>query len=287
MWMGKDRPMADHSNHKLAIITGATGGIGREISLRLARRGYRTILIARGSDAANELADDLSQHAPSMSLAIDLTKIESIETHLNPVIDQYGPADVLVNNAGSGTYTRFLEQSREHHAELMNLNYFATAEMTRLVLPGMVQTGRGHVINIASMSSKVGPWGHAGYATAKSAVVSLTQTLAAEHSDAGVHFTFVNPGIIDTPYFHRPQTAGLWDRVRKHAISPTRIGDAVERVLDRPRLEICVPRHFRWLIWLESISPKMAHAVVAAQSRPLDDKLQRDAKPESDQPTSP
>ena len=148
----------------------------------------------------------------------------------------------------------------------MEVNYFASVATLRAVLPGMLERRRGHVINIASMATKMGPWGHAGYAAAKAALVSLTQTLAAEHHGEGVHFSYVNPGIVDTEYFD--ELGGLAERVRRWRISPDVAADRIVALLDRPRLELCIPAHYRLIDVLKALHPSLAHRIVRSQSRP-------------------
>ena len=251
---------------RLVVITGATGGIGQAIARRLAADGHRMVLMGRRSAELDALRASLADQVVHTQMA-DLTDPHAMDQVVAPMLAELGPVDVLVNNAGAGTYGRFLEQSREAHERLVELNYFAPANMIRLALPGMIEAGRGHVINIASMSSKHGPWGHAGYASAKAALVSLTQTLASEYASPTLHFTYVNPGIIDTPYFHQPAVAGLWELVKKRAISPDCVGATVARVLARPKLEVCVPASYAMLDVIRAISLPWAHRLVTQGSR--------------------
>ncbi|HEX7009271.1 MAG TPA: SDR family NAD(P)-dependent oxidoreductase, partial [Phycisphaeraceae bacterium] len=261
------------------IVTGASGGIGSCVAQKLAQRGYRIVLIARNRDRLAALARQIHPR-PCLAIPLDLTKPERIAPSLRGLLAEYGPVEVLVNNAGASIYSRFLDQTPQEHERLMRVNYLAAAEMIRLVLPAMLQRQRGHIINVASVAARVGPWGHAGYAAAKAALISLTQTLAAEHADEGVHFSYVNPGIVDTPYFRLPDKAPLWRKVRRYAITPQRVSDRIVSLLDRPRLELYVPRHFRLIDWLWLIHPRLAHQVVARQSRHAEADG-REAKPAS------
>jgi len=251
-----------------ALITGASGGIGAHIAERLAHRGYRVILTGRDRAKLEALAERIGEAAPCVVYPLDLADVDAIAPAVDDWRAQYAPIEVLVNNAGGGFYHRFVDQPPERHARLMQVNYFAPVALMRLLLPAMLQRRRGWVINIASMSAKVGPWGHGGYASAKAALISLTQTLAAEHHGEGVHFSYVNPGIVQTPYYDRSEAGHLLQSMRRHAISPDRVARAVERLLDRPRLAGCVPWHHRAIDWLSAVSPQLAHTIVRRQSRP-------------------
>lgn len=254
------------SERPVAVVTGASSGIGAAAARRLAQRGYRTILMARREPALRTLADELTAFAPSSVIPVDLNDPRAIGEAADAVLEHGKPA-VLINCAGVGVYRAFLEQDDAVHRRVMQINYFAAAQMVRRLLPAMIERGSGHVINVGSMSVKVGPWGHGAYAAAKAALVSLTQTLAAEYTECGVHFSYVNPGIVDTPYFRTADTAGLWEIVKHRAISADCVAAEMVGLLDRPRLELCVPRHYRMLDYLRAISPTLAHRIVARGSR--------------------
>jgi hypothetical protein len=262
-----DERFFDHSA-PLAVVTGASSGMGLAIARRLADRGHRLILISRDPQRLDELSRRWVGGAPHLPLAVDLCDLDAIAAKVEPLLRRAGPPAVLVNAAGSGIFKPMLQQTSAQHLRLWQINYLATYELIRLALPAMLAADRGHVINIASMSSKMGPWGHAGYAGAKSAVVSLTQTLAAEHHDSGVRFSYINPGIVDTPFFTKPGTQGLWSVVHRRAVSPEAIADGVESLLARPRLELCVPGHYRLLDFIHAISVEWAHRLVRRGSSP-------------------
>lgn len=263
---------AAHPVERWAVVTGASSGMGRCIALELASRGWATLLIARRVGLLESLAAELSSRAPSVALGLDLSMTGEVVRGVSAALARHGiEPSVLVNAAGFGVYRRFLEQPAELHESLWRVNYLGTVEMVRAVLPGMLARRRGHVINIASMSTKVGPWGHAGYAASKAGVVSVTQTLAAEHPypDSGVRFSFVNPGIVGTAYFESESFRSLWPRVRHRAITPEYVARRVVGLLDRPKAELCIPFYYRAIQWIDAVAPGLAHRLVARESRPL------------------
>jgi hypothetical protein len=251
-----------------AVVTGASSGIGAAVAERLAARGYHTLLIGRDEQRLQTVTERCLAHAPSTSLSLDLSQLKAIEPAVTSALNNGAPITVLVNAAGEGIYRPFLEQSIDDHDRLMRVNYGATERMIRMVLPDMLARKRGWIINIASMSAKIGPWGHSGYAAAKSAIVSLTQTLAAEHHDSGVRFSYVNPGIVETRFFTRPDTEAFWSTVRRRAVPVDRAADQIVRLLDRYQLELCIPRHYRLIDAIAAFSPGLAAAMVRRQSGP-------------------
>ncbi|MER7108831.1 SDR family NAD(P)-dependent oxidoreductase [Streptomyces sp. NPDC000229] len=252
---------------KLAVVSGGSGGIGREIARAVARRGYRTVLIARREEELRCVVQELGRWAPSTAVAVDLSSRRDLGD-LSELLRELGAVDVLVNCAGHGLYKPFLECTPEELHGLMLVHYFAAAALVHAVLPSMLARGGGHVINIGSMSAKMGPWGHSGYAAAKAALASLTETLAAEHQGSGVHFSIVHPGLVDTPFFAHPPLDRLRERFERRLVAPERVARAVTALLDRPRLQVCVPRAYRVTDVLAAVSPALLHHLVARSSRP-------------------
>ncbi len=257
-----------HGQPPLALITGASSGIGEATAVLLARRGYRTLLVARRTERITALAQRLSQHAPSTPITLDLEQADLAEPTMRKLLDEHGPVDVLINNAGGNTLQPALDLPMQDHVRLMQVHYFAPLALIRATLPAMLERQRGHVINIASIATKMGPWGHGAYAAAKCALVSLTQTLAAEYGGRGVHFSYVNPGVVRTAFFESPGYEQISHQVANHGIAAETVARKIVGLLDRPRLELCVPRHYRILDWIKAIHPSLAHALVTRNSRP-------------------
>lgn len=250
-----------------ALITGASSGIGYELAKLVAQRGYETVLVARRKEKLDALAADLSEHAPSYVVAGDLATAATTAEVVAQIQAEHPQIDLLVNNAGFGKLALFLEHNDDDHRRLMQIHYFATVELIRALLPGMLERKRGHIINVASIAAKMGPWGHSTYAAAKAAMVSLTQSLAAEYPDQGVHFSYVNPGIVVTEFFDGDGYDAMSKSVRKHGISVNTVAVRINKLIDKPKLELCVPRHYRMLDWVKAISPSWAHRIVAKNSR--------------------
>jgi short-subunit dehydrogenase len=264
-------PVPSASNPPTAIVTGASSGLGRCIVLELARRGWRTVVIARRAEVLEALTADVCNGAECLPLSIDLQETHAIGPCVSRFLQEHAIAPAaLFNNAGFGFYGEFLSQPAELHERLWRVNYLAAVEMTRAVLPGMLERRRGHIINTCSMSTKVGPWGHAGYAASKAALVNVTQGLAAEYParSTGIHFSVVNPGIVSTPYFAGDSFQPLWPRVKGRAIPPELVSRKMVDLLDRPRVQLCVPWFYRFIDVIDALSPALAQRIVAAESRP-------------------
>lgn len=251
----------------LAIITGASSGIGRAIATRLAQHGYRTILIARRAELLNELAAQLTPHAPSIPVVLDLAGLDAIAPTMARLLEAHGPPTVLVNNAGYGIYAPFLDTSPAERRALMQVNFDAACELTRAALPTLLRHakqggGECHVFNICSMSARVGPWGHSAYAASKGAMKSLTEVLHAEHARDGVRFTTVYPGVIRTPYFEKGSMVRLWPKVASRAVSAERVAAAVVKAIGSKRVSLYVPAFYRVLDVVTTVSPRLGQWMV-------------------------
>lgn len=251
-----------------AVVTGASGGIGRCLAARLAERGLGVVLIARREPALRETADALPDDARCAVVPVDLADAEATGRAIDTVCERAGTPDVFVHCAGLGQYQPMLAHGPDIEQRVMRVNYHAAAQIIRRTLPGMLERGSGAIINVASIAVNMGPWGHAAYTASKAAVVAMTQSLAAEHAGSGVNFGYVKPGIVRTAFFESPDMQPLWKRVEKHAIDPDLVARRIARLLDRPRLELVVPRHYRVLDWINAISPTLLHRLVTRNSRP-------------------
>lgn len=256
----------------LAVVTGASSGIGAACARMLAGRRFRTLLIARRADRLEALARSLSDTAPSDFLPRDLADPTVVADLPDQILRQHGPPALLLNNAGFGNCQPVLETTDDELARILQVNFLSALALMRGLLPAMIDRcaadprARGQVINIASISIVTAPWGHGIYAAAKAALVAVTQSLAAEHADSRVAFSCVNPGIIDTEFFDAPAYRPLREKVRRHAVPPERVARAVARLLDRPRPEVTVPSHYRAFAVLRSIFPARAARIVAGHS---------------------
>lgn len=187
---------------RIAVVTGASSGIGRSVVELLAARGARVAAIARTGAALDELA----AFAPSLIVAIsaDVGDASQIERAFDLVDEKLGPCDLLVNSAGTIAPKRIEEMSIDEWREQFAVNVDAIFHTCRLALPRMRH--RGAIVNVASISGIPGPQkfpGFAAYCAAKAAVISFTECLAVEVAGRGIRANCVSPGSVDTPMLRR------------------------------------------------------------------------------------
>ncbi|WP_339635586.1 glucose 1-dehydrogenase [uncultured Sneathiella sp.] len=186
---------------KHVIVTGSGSGIGREIALRFAEEGAKVALFDVNSDGVSEtrrLIDEAG--GQGAAYVVDITDREAVDTAVQEV-EEAGPVDVLVNNAGWDKMANFLDTDADLWKKIIDINLYGPLYMHHAVLPGMVKNGGGRVINISSDAGRVGSSGEAVYSACKGGIISFTKTVARELARKGIQLNAVCPGPTDTPLF--------------------------------------------------------------------------------------
>jgi uncharacterized protein len=244
----------------LALVTGASAGIGQSFAVELAQAGHDLIVVARRRERLEALADRLAtaHQAKVEVLVADLATPAGVDVVAARAAA--APVDLLINNAGFGGYRRFLELDPKVADDLLSVNIRAVVQVSRAALPGMVERKRGGIINVASLLAFSGTAtdaffpARAVYAGAKSFTVTFTEILANELADTGVRVQVCLPGVVATE-FHEVQGMDLSKLPRMSA------DDAARASLAGLRLGevVCVPG-------MEDASPlqKIAEAERAA-----------------------
>ncbi|TVQ35370.1 MAG: SDR family oxidoreductase [Geminicoccaceae bacterium] len=185
---------------KVALVTGAGSGIGRAVALRLAEEGCAVGLLGRRRDPLEEVAEAIRARGQKAAI---VTADVAVRPEVKPALDQLqtalGPADILVNNAGILRFAKVLETTPEDWHATLQTNADGTLWCCQAVVPGMVERGRGRVINMGSWLSKKAVPYYGAYAASKFAILALTQALALEVAGSGVTVNAICPGmIVDT-----------------------------------------------------------------------------------------
>ena len=185
---------------RVAIITGASRGIGRAIALALATEGAKVVVnYASSSSAADEVVKAITDGGGSaIALQADVSKLEQVDALLKETLDKFGRVDVLVNNAGITRDTLLLRMKPEDWQAVIDLNLTGVFLCTRAVSKVMLKQRSGRIINIASVAGQMGNPGQANYSAAKAGVIGFTKTVAKELASRSITVNAVAPGFIAT-----------------------------------------------------------------------------------------
>ncbi|MEU8136030.1 SDR family NAD(P)-dependent oxidoreductase [Streptodolium elevatio] len=197
--------MAGRFEGKRVLVTGASSGIGAATAVAFAREGATVGLAARRADRLAEVLAECREHAPDsaglpVALPVDLADLDGIEAFAADAARQLGGVDVLVNNAGIPKRRRAAKLTPEDLREVMAVNFEAPVRLTAALLPGMLERGHGHVVNLSSMGVHMFSMGAGAYAASKAAVELWTEALYLELAGSGVSAHLLVPGTTATEF---------------------------------------------------------------------------------------
>lgn len=212
---------------KVALVTGASRGIGKAIALGLGKAGWQVVGTATTEGGAQAIAEYLqAEGIPGGGMALDIASSESVETVLKAITEQYGAPMVLVNNAGITKDNIMLRMKDDEWYDVIDTNLNSLYRLVKGCLRGMTKARWGRIVNISSVVGSMGNAGQANYAAAKAGMNGFTRALASEIGSRGITVNSVAPGFIDTD-----MTKKLPDAQRdalKAQIPLQRLGEAEE-----------------------------------------------------------
>jgi short-subunit dehydrogenase len=242
---------------KVALVTGASSGIGRATAERLAREGWRVLLVARRADRLEALASELEG---ARALAADLTDEDAPE-RLRQAAEQEGALHLLVNNAGSAWRSSFAEGGADNVRRTMELNSDSVVRLTEALLPLLRRSAPSAIVNVSSTAGRLAFAKQGAYAASKFALAGWTEALRLEERSHGVHVGLVLPGFIDTEGF--PQRGLTKRRLTRWAVStPEKAADAILAAGPRGKAERYVPRPYRLAAIARALFPGIRRRLV-------------------------
>jgi 3-oxoacyl-[acyl-carrier protein] reductase len=206
---------------KVAIITGASRGIGREIALVFAQEGAKLVLTARSMDLLRSLSDEIVAAGGVEPLCVDLDvkNPEKVDEMVDKTLDKFSRVDILVNNAGVTRDGLLLRMSDEDWDEVLDTNLKGAFHCLKAVAKPMMRQRSGRIINMASVIGLIGNAGQANYAASKAGLIALTKSAAKEFGSRNILINAIAPGFIDTD-----MTQALSEDVRKAILKNIPIG---------------------------------------------------------------
>ena len=206
---------------KVAVVTGASRGIGRAVALKLASQGAAVVINYNGSaDRAEEVKNEIEKNGwKAVTMQCDVSDFQACENFIKEVITEFGRLDILVNNAGITRDGLLMKMSEEDFDAVLNTNLKGTFHCIRFASRQMMKQRSGRIINLSSVSGVMGNVGQANYSASKAGVIGLTKSAARELASRGITVNAVAPGFIDTE-----MTQVLNEKVKEGAVAQIPLG---------------------------------------------------------------
>lgn len=223
-------------DQRLAVVTGGASGIGLATSRRLAAEGCRVAVLDIDGDAAKEAAASLSGFGTGY--ACDVTDEQQVAEVAQQITSELGAPEVVVLNQGGTPDRRFMDMTREEQQRVIHLNYVASLDVTRALLPSMVEAKRGRIVYVSSDAARAGVPGQAVYAGAKAALIGFAKSLCVELARYGITVNVVCPGSTETKMMREMiSEEGIEKRLKMHPMrrfaDPDDIATAVQYFASR------------------------------------------------------
>jgi hypothetical protein len=254
------------ANLPVILVTGASSGIGASTALRFGMGGYGVVLAARRLDKLTEIADKIrASGGEAFPVEADLSRLADIQRLVTESLAHFGQIDVLVNNAGFGRL-KFLDQMDpllDIDAQLQ-INILAVIQMTRAVIPGMIERKSGHIINIASMAGFVATPTYSIYAASKFAIRGFSEAIRRELGVYGIRVSVLYPGAVNTEF---KQHIGYVRKTgittpRRMLLPPEAIADEIWSLTRHPRMAVVMPAVMKLTIWFNRLAPRLMDRIM-------------------------
>ena len=243
---------------KVAIVTGASSGIGEQTSILLAKNGAKVALVARQLDALERVERIISDAGgQAMSVVADVTDHDQVKKAINKVIDAWGKVDLLIVNAGAYIRSPIETLTISALQKSMAVNFYGGVYFILGLLPLMMEQRSGHIVVVTSMDAKKGLPLDAPYVAAKYAMSGLAEVMRQELKAYGILVTTVFPGRVDTPLIDNLEVPWISAKIK-----PIVVAKKIVDVIKRYRPEVILPRQAGLLYYVNVFSPRLGDYLV-------------------------
>jgi short-subunit dehydrogenase len=253
---------------QVALVTGASSGIGQRVAIDLAARGANVVGCSRSLEKLQDTANELKRYSPSSAVMVcDVSAPEQVKQMVERVLSQFGRIDILINNAGFGAYQSFAESSIDSIESMLRTNYLGTVYCTKEVLPSMIARRSGHIANISSVAGKIATPNMASYCATKFALMGLSESLYHELKPLGIHVSVICPGPVRTKF------RLLFDDLAPNAsafvvLDAAAVSQAIVKAIETERFEVVMPRSLAFACFLKGLMPGLIRFLTARTLRP-------------------
>jgi short-subunit dehydrogenase len=253
------------------LITGASQGIGRALAEAAAGRGARVLAVARSADLLSELAQKVRAAGGVLEVVrADITDRSDRQRMVEAAVHYFGGLDVLVNNAGVGATGHFAEVSSERLRQIMEVNFFAVTETTRVMLPLLRRGNQPAIVNVSSIAGKRGIPARSEYSASKFALQGFSEALRAELAKDGIDVLVICPGLTQTNF-----SQNMIERKARMPVDHLRgmtaekVAAASLRAIERGRNEVCLTLQGKLIVLISRFLPRLADRFAARRVRQL------------------
>lgn len=245
----------------VAVVTGASSGIGAELARALAAKGWHCVLLARREERLRPLTQEVGGEYE----LCDVADRAAVEATAARVLERHPHIKLLVNNAGVGARTNFIDGDPDVLESVMRTNYFGGIWCLRAFLPGLEAAAPSDVVNVVSVAGAVAFPPSGPYSASKHAQLAFSRATAAQLARRRIRVHTVKPGFVETEGF--PQAWLPWP-MRRLVVGPERIAEHIVDSVEHARGETSVPAYYGVAGWLQAVMPNMLARVLGGRRRP-------------------
>jgi short-subunit dehydrogenase len=252
---------------KRVVLTGATGGIGQAMAIHLAKQGAKLGLVGTRHDALNELREHLQQyHDQVISIPVDLTTEQGQKQIVLDMHARFGGIDVLINNAGITEFTEFNEQQPEMIERILKVNVVAPMQLTRRVLPEMLERKSGQIVNIGSTFGSIAFAYFTSYSVSKFALRGFSEALRREIAGNGVNITYVAPRAVKTS-LNNSVVNEMAEKVKMNMDHPAIVARKIVNAIIKDKKDIYFGFPESIFVRINGILPRLVDAALLKQNQ--------------------
>jgi short-subunit dehydrogenase len=252
--------------NKRILLTGATGGIGKLIAIKLAKKGAILALVGRNAEKLTALQSNI--HAASgkaFCITADLNTAGASQRVALEAKQHLGQIDVLINNAGVLDFTELQDQSDERIAEMIHTNVTALIQLTRAVVGDFQAKNQGHFLFIGSIFGSLGFPHFATYCASKFAVHGFSQALRRELVNTNIGITYIAPRGIKTP-MNDANTVAMWEKSGNKMDEPETVAEIIVKALENEKQEVFIGQPQSFFAWLNGVAPRLVNIGLKKQT---------------------
>jgi NAD(P)-dependent dehydrogenase (short-subunit alcohol dehydrogenase family) len=266
---------------KVAVITGASMGIGEAIAKLFLQEGAKVVLCARDLPRTKEAEQRIGGGANTLSASCDVSKRDQVDALVKAAVAKFGRIDIFVNNAGFGLNDAVADMDMTEFRRMFDTNFFGAVDCMQAVIPLMRQQGGGDIVNISSVSGHIATPYMSGYAATKHAMNAIGKAARMELLRHNINVLTVCPGYIATDFVKNMTKGKNSQRVGssvKYAVTPDVVADATLHGMLKRKREVIVPKFYKWFIKLYQASPGAVERIIRKRLKPTSEVMAEAAK---------